>query len=208
MNKICLNCKKEYSTYNKESKYCCKSCYALHQRIWERTPSYSEGKKNIGFTGRKHSKITIEKIRMSCLGKGRPKGDEVVVVCKECGKEFKKPKRYKNKDKHFCSQDCWHKWNKGENHICFDETLQRDYIGFTEELKQTIRLRDNVCQICGIEKNSDNRALSVHHIDCDKHNPNPTNLICLCESCHTKVHNNIKEWTGYLTRAIEEKYYE
>jgi len=205
MIKQCEGCNIEFECYpSANRKYCTKSCYALNQKIWERTPSYLYGEKNKGFTGRTHSEETKEKISKSCEGKGRPRDERLIVNCKVCGVTFDKMQRFEDMNKHFCSQDCWHRWNKGENHICYNEELQREYIGFTDELKQTIRLRDEVCQICGMD--SIEKSLSVHHIDCDKHNPQPTNLICLCESCHTRVHMNIKEWTGYLTKIIEDLY--
>ena len=200
--KQCEHCGIEFNCYPSSNKrYCSKSCYASHQKIWERTPSF-HGIGNIGYTGRTHSEETKQKISKSCKGKGRPKDERTIVFCELCGAKVEKLPYYLDKrEHHFCSQECWHKWNKGKNHVCYDETLQREYVGFTDELKQTIRLRDKVCQICKKEK-----RLSVHHIDCDKHNPNPQNLICLCASCHTRVHMNIKEWTGYLTKIIEDLY--
>ncbi len=42
-----------------------------------------------------------------------------------------------------------------------------------------------ICSICGTNKN-----LNVHHIDKDRGNNNPCNLITLCESCHLRVHKH------------------
>ena len=78
------------------------------------------------------------------------------------------------------------------------------------ELKKAIRERDNYrCQICGIPQEEYMRNLDVHHIDSDKFNCNPYNLITLCAICHTKLeHNNtvspikIPETAGNPERAI------
>ena len=42
----------------------------------------------------------------------------------------------------------------------------------------------NVCEICGSTDD-----VEVHHIDKNHNNNNPENLISLCSSCHTRVHN-------------------
>lgn len=42
----------------------------------------------------------------------------------------------------------------------------------------------NVCEICGSTND-----VEVHHIDKNHNNNNPENLISLCSSCHTRVHN-------------------
>lgn len=57
--------------------------------------------------------------------------------------------------------------------------------------KKACRKRYNyICQICGKE------GLDAHHIDLDETNNNQDNLICLCRSCHEKVHLNRYLWTG------------
>ncbi|HDY68434.1 hypothetical protein LCGC14_1872210 [marine sediment metagenome] len=64
---------------------------------------------------------------------------------------------------------------------------------WTETLKRSIRERDNyICQVSGQYGNS------VHHIDYDKKNCNPDNLITLCKRCNSKVNSNRKYWTNYF----------
>ena len=56
----------------------------------------------------------------------------------------------------------------------------------TVTLRRSIRERDNyICKICW-ELQWD-IAHDVHHIDYDKSNCNPNNLITLCHSCHMKT---------------------
>ena len=62
-------------------------------------------------------------------------------------------------------------------------------VDWTETLKRSIRQRDKyICQLCREKGNS------VHHIDYDKKNCNPRNLITLCQSCHMKTNFNRKFW--------------
>lgn len=60
---------------------------------------------------------------------------------------------------------------------------------FTQELKYEIRKRYSwICQLCGKKRSAD-----VHHIDWDKMNNHPDNLIVLCRSCHSKHHRKSKK---------------
>ncbi len=64
--------------------------------------------------------------------------------------------------------------------------------GFGKDLKESIRRRDGyACRECG----KTNCQLPVHHIDYDKDNIDPNNLISLCNSCHTKANFNRELWT-------------
>jgi len=79
-------------------------------------------------------------------------------------------------------------------------------LGFNEELKESIRERDNhQCQICGkleLELKDYHKKLSVHHIDYDKQNLNPRNLISLCPSCHMKTNYDREIYIEYF-RILE-----
>ena len=71
---------------------------------------------------------------------------------------------------------------------------------FTKELKQSILKRDNhKCQDpnCNIEYP---KKLDVHHIDYNKQNNDPNNLVVLCNSCHSKT-------SGKNKREYYKKYY-
>jgi len=70
---------------------------------------------------------------------------------------------------------------------------------FSKELKEVIRRRDNYkCQICGVPQEECIRTLPIHHIDYDKNNINPNNLITLCYSCHGKTMHKRERWKELL----------
>ena len=71
-------------------------------------------------------------------------------------------------------------------------------IDWRESLKRSIRERDHyTCQLCG--KLQSNIIFHIHHIDYNKKNCNPNNLITLCLNCHSKTNVNRDEWEDILT---------
>lgn len=73
---------------------------------------------------------------------------------------------------------------------------------FNKELKFLIRRRDkHICQLCRRKRISKN--LCVHHIDYDKQNSNPKNLITLCISCNSKVNTNRKLWAKFFNQKLK-----
>lgn len=78
------------------------------------------------------------------------------------------------------------------------ETIKRQYLeGKRYKNYLGVRKRDNyICQLCGKYGNA------VHHIDYNKLNCNPNNLITLCRSCHTKTNHNRDYWIKYFNEKI------
>ena len=83
------------------------------------------------------------------------------------------------------------------------KTLEEYSKDWTDTLRLSIRERDGfVCQECGIHQDEivgRFKKLDVHHIDYDKKNCNPNNLITLCKSCHFKTNYNREYWITYFT---------
>ena len=73
---------------------------------------------------------------------------------------------------------------------------------FTDELKQIIRKRDKACVLCG----ACNGTLHVHHINYDKHNCSPTNLVALCNSCHSRTNSNRTNWQKHFEQYVSKIY--
>lgn len=69
------------------------------------------------------------------------------------------------------------------------------------EIADSIRDRDNhVCQLCGVPENG--KKHPVHHIDYDKQNNSPLNLITLCVSHNTKMNKNREQWIKYFQSKL------
>lgn len=66
-------------------------------------------------------------------------------------------------------------------------------VDWRETLRRSIRERDHyICQKCSQYGNV------VHHIDYNKQNCNPDNLITLCGRCNTKVNAHRNYWKNYF----------
>lgn len=67
---------------------------------------------------------------------------------------------------------------------------------FSREYRKSIRERDNyICQLCG------KYGKAIHHIDYNKRNSDPKNLITLCFRCHSRTNHNRDYWTKKFTVA-------
>ncbi|KKK67471.1 hypothetical protein LCGC14_2953740, partial [marine sediment metagenome] len=75
----------------------------------------------------------------------------------------------------------------GENHPNWKGGRpRRGYNWDWDTVRADIIARDGVCVHCGAEE-SPTRGLSVHHIDENRQNDSPDNLITLCDSDHSRV---------------------
>lgn len=63
------------------------------------------------------------------------------------------------------------------------------------DIVEEIRDRDGrMCTSCGKLEEDNKKKLSIHHIDENKLNSDPENLITLCMSCHNKLHPDRSEF--------------
>jgi hypothetical protein len=154
-----------------------------------------DSKKKIGLAsignkynlGKKQSLETIEK-RVSKL-RGRKKKPHTEETKKKISEsKLKSPLTPRGKNNHF--------FINGN----FIDLYSNDW---NELLKDSIRKRDKcVCQLCGIHQDELDISLHVHHIDYNKDNLNPDNLISLCNSCHAKTNTNREYWIEYFTQTL------
>ena len=95
-------------------------------------------------------------------------------------------------------------WNKGiygkySHNWLGGKSFEPYSLDWTETLRISIRERDKyTCQLCR-EKQGDT-AFSVHHINYNKKDCNPNNLITLCNSCHNKTNFKREYWVKYFSK--------
>lgn len=183
MAKTCKVCKKNFKT--RGNLYCSRLCYGKDRS------SKIEGKKFSKLTAIKfdHYERNLCKYWVFKCDCGKSKIIKMSSVTtgatKSCGCSMKEFNRIKNSGENSPS------WQGGKSY----EIYPKDW---TDILKLSIRDRDkHICQICG-KNPKDTGTLNVHHIDYNKKNCDPQNLISLCRKCHTKTNYKRDYWTNYF----------
>ena len=131
------------------------------------------------------------------------RGGPITVHCEQCGKPFHTTRaRQKDGRGKFCSTDCYHQWFSenlcGENSPAWRGGPSLYPTGWGEPLRERIRERDGrICQVCGALETV--RKHSVHHIDYDRKNLDPSNLVTVCRPCHTRTTHHRDFWQGTLS---------
>lgn len=195
---------------------------------------------SIANKGKKQSKETIEKRVQKVKGKKRkPCSEERKIKISLANKGKKRTEEQRKnisktkKGKKLTQEhkDKIGRGNKGKsvskesrNKMSFSKKGSKNYnwnngssfepygLEFNKELKLFILERDNYKCQCPNCKIINPKKLHIHHIDYDKTNNTPENLITLCGSCHTKTNNLIKReyWIDFyqniMRNKINEKY--
>jgi endogenous inhibitor of DNA gyrase (YacG/DUF329 family) len=125
--------------------------------------------------------------------------------CKNCNKSiWIQP----NVNQKFCSMKCSQDFQKksflGKNNSAWIDgrSYDKHYLPEFRVIRREISQRDNFkCMLCQIEE-SKLKQHSIHHIDYNKNNNQPSNLITLCVSCHSKTGINRKYWTNYFKQIM------
>ena len=162
----------------------------------------------------------------------RLKGNTPITkICKYCGRAFTGSGNDKRFIKRiYCSKQCVTDSRKGmkypiewcqsmsDNHPSHSGVNNGRWLGgisyypysdeFKKSLKEQIRVRDNYqCQLCGKPYTTeDRREFPVHHINYNKLNCDPTNLITLCDVCHTKTNSRREYYVALFTEMTRGKY--
>ena len=151
-----------------------------------------------------YKRTKLHKENISKVLKGRPKSETTKERMKKNHSHYWKGKKHSKKTKEkirkALSGEKSYRWKGGISNNPYP-------LDWRDDLKESIRKRDNyVCQECGIHQDELDsgqvKKLDVHHIDYDKHNLNPENLITLCRRCHIKTNFNRDYWINYFQRKL------
>lgn len=146
------------------------------------------------------------------VGKANPNFKSMEIECDNCGKIiYVCPSQNKRNKYNFCSKFCDNEHRKKSKRFALENNPQ--WLGglsffpyplkWSNQLRESIRQRDGyTCRICGYIWKKEDRKLSVHHIDYNKNNLNPENLITLCTSCHSKTHHKRDYWINYFNEVL------
>lgn len=142
-----------------------------------------------------------------CFADHRFKG-LVSCKCDQCGKDVVRRKARLIYDHVFCSRKCIIKWYRGANHANWlnGASFEPYGIEFNADLRSLIRDRDHHrCKECSIFEKKLKYKLDVHHIDYNKKNNDPNNLVSLCKSCHSQTNFNRGDWQKYYSNMLRGK---
>jgi len=121
--------------------------------------------------------------------------------CQNCQNKFQYTRAGQKTgyDPRFCTKKCWDIFQRGKNKSLDGPAVHGSpYPQKFPKIKTQIRKRDNwTCGLCGTYKPTCNVrrcGIAVHHIDYDKANCDPENLICLCDRCHGLTNFNRGYW--------------
>lgn len=171
--------------------YACEKCGRMISDIWSKTTILD---KNTPFI---------------CCGCRDKELNRIMKERKE--KEHNQQERFNEKRKHYFDvflspnykwkEDVpqWEKWNDICDFANFEEEIAKaiqkmDYKDFLQTpywkavSGEVMKRNDYKCQLCG-----KNGKLNIHHPDYSIHGyevQNVKKLLCLCEDCHNKFHNN------------------
>jgi len=169
-------------------------------------PMYGKRGKDAPMFGRKnkwghHTKEARLKISESHKGKNHP------MWGKHQSKEWRKKisKAILGKKRSEETKRKMSEANKGENCYFWCGGISFEPYGeeFNKKLKKQIRERDKfICQECKQTEKKLGYTLICHHIDYNKKNNDPDNLISLCKSCHPQTNFSREDWTKYFQKKI------
>ncbi|KKM65445.1 hypothetical protein LCGC14_1491170 [marine sediment metagenome] len=78
-------------------------------------------------------------------------------------------------------------------------------VEWTPTLRRRIRRRDRaLCQVCKTPQALD--RTHIHHINYDKRDCSPLNLLTVCEACHRSTNGQRHRWYRYLYGMMSERY--
>ena len=139
--------------------------------------------------------------------------NKITIECAYC-KKSKKIHSGEKRKQNFCNCKCMGKW-MSEN-LC--GPLSSNWQGgisaepycdiwLDQDYKNDIRDRDNnECQNPTCRHNTDHLPLEGHHIDYDKKNCHPWNIITTCKSCNCRANFNREWWQELYQNILSEKF--
>ena len=203
--RTCPICNKTFEAVNKKRIYCSEKCFNKHFREKRKikTACTQCGKEIL------QDKYGVGKHKPFCSKECLSTYQSIVfpsryppnTTCIICGKPLRRPKCRAKVKNPTCSYRCGAvrlSLIRGPSHPLYRGLSDIGYLNFKKDLKRQIKERDgNQCTMCG-----DKQKLVVHHIDYDKKNPAPQNLITLCNTCHRYTNHYRWFWKLLFPRIM------
>lgn len=201
----CKQCDKPYLTVkNKVSEYCCLACTKI---------------------GKSRPKEVCEKMSKTRIARGSSKGKRNPMFAKKFSDEHRQNISNALKNKYSGKKAYWYGKTLSKEHRKKVSKSRRGLLlgpdnpnwkggiscepycsaWFDKEYKESIRKRDGgVCLNPYCNNNSE--CICIHHIDYNKKNCKPSNLITLCNSCNASANFNRKWHKAWYKAIIYRRY--
>ena len=119
--------------------------------------------------------------------------------CVDCGAEIN--------DKSTRCKKCA---NTGKNNPAWIGGKDKEkYVGFDREIRRRIQYRDKfTCQVCGAKMRTFGQKtdkLEIHHLDYNKENTVPKNLVALCKTCHIRTNFDREKWIEFFHQLFKKR---
>ena len=126
-----------------------------------------------------------------CSAQGRT--TKTAIKCDECGKEFERVNCHIRGQHNFCSRECQWKWhaktNKRENHANWNGGIyHHDGYIFLKQEDGTYKAEHRIVMEEKLGRKLDPHEI-VHHLDENKSNNSPENLVVMDRLEHAKLHH-------------------
>ncbi len=225
INVNCKNCDKIFERYNSQvvkDNYCNQKCYHEYAKITqlgENNPNFGNKwskEKREAFSVKQKEKYASGNIIPWSKGLNKEVDDRLKQLSKsiiECHKKIDnygmKNKNHSDKIRQLMSQNHRLKngflpgnWQGGKSYEPYT-------LDFNKKIKRKIKERDMICLVCNISFDDLillNRKIHIHHVDYDKKNSFPQNLVTLCNSCHSKTNANRNHWKTFFQSLLKDRY--
>ena len=216
----------------KYGNFCSRACYAdwlSTNKRGETHPRYKRIKTKCAYCGKEilfkpsgiketHGNFCSSRCRgkwrsVNIRGEKHPRYDKtrIKTKCALCGKDLYL-REYQIRTHNFCSQECYHEWDQGENSYNWKngKSFEPYCEKFNDAFKERIRAKfGNKCFICGKTEADNGKKLAVHHVDYDKtclcNTGNSCQFVPLCASCHSKTNGNRDYWQEYIMSKLRSR---
>jgi len=182
----------EYKKWKKRQSEDAVNRYIKYPNLKKQVSEKMKGKKRSPFS-KKHRENLSEALK----GKPKSKDHKEKIKKARMGTKLSKITKVKQSETHKGEKNP--NWQGGISDILYPDD-------WTDILRESIRQRDGyICQMCGIHQDELNgfyKKIDIHHIDYNKDNLNPKNLISLCRGCHLKTNYNREYWINYFKGRV------
>ena len=139
-------------------------------------------------------------------GKGIRRKVWILQRCKQCGEQFEVTPSHVKREV-FCSKDCQFRWRAQRmsgagNPNWNGGTRSEEYPPEFFAIRESIFQRDSYQ--CAVPMcRTDDPRIVVHHIDFNKKNCSPLNLITACPSCNSRANFHKNFWQVVLASVVK-----